>query len=91
MIKNEVSEETKKQYQTIDHEEIKRYPVAHQEQICSPIFRNADRKDMYIEKKTINEHFSKKTINEHFSNKKPSFGRGCSLKKIKDDLYCDSW
>ena len=82
MIKNEVSEETKKQYQTIDHEEIKRYPVAHQEQICSPIFRNADRKDMYIEKKTINEHFS---------NKKPSFGRGCSLKKIKDDLYCDSW
>ena len=82
MIKNEVSEETKKQYQTIDHEEIKRYPVAHQEQICSPIFRNADRKDMYIEKKTINEHFS---------NKKPSLGRGRFLKRIKDDLYRDSW
>ena len=27
MIKNDVTEDTKKQYQTIDHEEIKRYPV----------------------------------------------------------------
>ena len=82
MIKNEVGEETKKQYQTIDHEEIKRYPVEYQEQICCSIFRNADGTDMYIETKTINEHFS---------NKKPSLGRGHFLKKIKDDLYRDSW
>ena len=77
-----VGEETKNQYQTIDHEEIKRYPVQYQEQICPSFFRNPDRKDMYIEKKTINEHFL---------NKKPSLGRGRFLKKIKDDLYRDSW
>ena len=82
VIKNEIGKETKKQNQTIDHEEIKRYPVEYQEQISSSIFRNADRKDMYIEKKTINEHFS---------NKKPSLGRGRFLKRIKDDLYRDSW
>ena len=48
MIKNNVTEETKKQYQTIDHEEIERYPLEFQEQICSSFFRNADRKDMLI-------------------------------------------
>ena len=36
------------------------YPVAFQEQICSSIFRNSQRKDMHIEKRTINEHFSNK-------------------------------
>ena len=82
MIKNEIGEETKKQNQTIDHEEIKRYPVEYQEQISSSIFRNADRKDMYIEKKTINEHFS---------NKKQSLERGRFLKKTEEDLYHDSW
>ena len=34
MIKNEVGEETKKQYQTIDHEEIKRYPVEQKRYVC---------------------------------------------------------
>ena len=36
---------------------------------------------MFVEKKTLNEHF----------NKKPFTGRGRFLKKIKDDLYEDSW
>ena len=39
---------------------------------------------MFVEKK-------KKAINEHFLNKKTSVGRGRFLKKIKDDLYRDSW
>ena len=34
MIKNEVGEETKKQYQTIDHEEIKWYPVEQKRHVC---------------------------------------------------------
>ena len=51
MIKNNPSQETIKQYQTIDHDEIKRYPIEYQDQIRSSIFRNADRKDMFIEKK----------------------------------------
>ena len=50
MIKNNPSQETIKPYQTIDHDEIKRYPTEYQDQICSSIFRNADRKDMLIEK-----------------------------------------
>ena len=57
MIKNNVPKSIQKQYQTVNHEGIKQYPVEYQEQICSSIFRNADRKDMYIEKKTINQHF----------------------------------
>ena len=53
MIKNEVSEDKKKQYQTIDHKEIKPYPLQFQEPICSSIFRNSERKHMHIKKNTI--------------------------------------
>ena len=82
MVKNEVPKNIQKQYQTVDNEEIKQYPLKYQEQICSSIFRNVTRKDMFVEKKTVNEHFL---------NKKPPTGRGRFLKKIKDDLYRDSW
>ena len=82
MVKNEVPKNIQKQYQTFDHEEVKQYPLKYQEQICSSIFRNVTRKDMLVEKKTVNEHFL---------NKKPPTGRGHFLKKIKDDLYHDSW
>ena len=54
MINNNVDEQTKEQYQTIDHDKIKQYPAEFPEQICSSIFRNSQRKDMHIEKKTIN-------------------------------------
>ena len=54
MIKNEASDTKIKQYQQIDHDEIKKYPIKYQQQITSSIFRNANRKDMYIEKRTIN-------------------------------------
>ena len=67
IIKNEVTEDKMKQYQTIDHEEIRHYPSHLQEQICSSIFRNSHRQDM---------HIKKKTIKEHFVNKKVGVGRG---------------
>ena len=82
MIKSNVPKNIQKQYQTVDHEAIKQYPVEYQEQICLSIFRNPDRKDMYI---------NKKTINQHFLNKKPPSGRGLFLEKIKDDLCRDFW
>ena len=57
LIKNDVSKDVKKQYQTLDHDEIKHYPPHLQEQICSSIFQNAHRKDLHIPKQTIDEHF----------------------------------
>ena len=67
IIKNKVKDDKMKQYQTIDHEEIKHYSPHLQEQICSSIFRNSNRKDMHIQKETIKEHFI---------NKKVCVGRG---------------
>ena len=74
MIKNEASDTKIKQYQQIDHDEIKKYPIEYQQQITSSIFRNANRKDMYIEKRTINEHFNNKKIS--------GYGRGKFIKKM---------
>ena len=51
-----------KQYQQVDHDKIKKYPKHYQEQIMSSIFRNANRKDMNIQKRTVNEHFKNKKI-----------------------------
>ena len=70
MIKNEASDTKIKQYQQIDHDEIKKYP-------------NANRKNMYIEKRTINEHFNNKKIS--------GYGRGKFIKKCKDDMYAQCW
>ena len=36
-------------------------------------------------------HIKKETINEHFANKRVSTGRGRFIKKIRDDLYAESW
>ena len=52
-IKNDVPKEKLKQYQTLDHDEIKQYLLRLREQICSLIFRNANRKDMHIKKKQL--------------------------------------
>ena len=51
IIKNNVSTEKLKQYQTLDHHEIMQYPPQLQQQICSSIFRNVNRKDMHIKKR----------------------------------------
>ena len=62
MIKNNVSKQNRKQYQTLDHHEIMHYPLQLRVQICFSIFRNANRKDMHIKKETINEHFANKEV-----------------------------
>ena len=62
MIKNNVSTEKRKQYQTLDHHEIMHYSPQLSEQICSSIFRDANRKDMHMKKKPINEHFANKRV-----------------------------
>ena len=54
IIKNEATEDKMKQYQTIDHEEIKQYPSHLQEQIWSSTFRNSHRQDMHIKKNQSN-------------------------------------
>ena len=46
IIKSQVSENKLKQYQLIDQEEIRNYPLEFQDQIRSSIFYSADRKDM---------------------------------------------
>ena len=62
MIKNEVSEETTRQYQQIDHHEIMCYPPRLREEICSPIFRNMERDGMCVKKETVDEHFKIKSL-----------------------------
>lgn len=54
IIKNNVSTEKLKQYQTLDHHKSMQYPPQLREQICSSIFRNANQKDMHIKKETMN-------------------------------------
>ena len=80
-IKNKVDGSKLKQYQLIDHDEIKNYSLQYQDQIRSSIFRNATRPDMNISKETIKEHFHKEV---------PT-GRGRFLKKIKDEMYAKYW
>ena len=82
IIKNDVGKNKLKQYQTIDHDEIKNYPPHFQYQIRSSIFRNLTRQDMNIQKETIKEYFT---------NKKVLTGLGQFLTKIKDDMYVEYW
>ena len=71
------------QYKTIDHDEIKKYPEKEQEQIMSTIFRNANMKDMIIEKMIINKHFKRTFVAPK--------GRGKFIKKIRDEMYASCW
>ena len=48
----------------------------------SSIFCSANRKDMNIQKRTVNEHFK---------NKKISVGHAKFLKKCVDDIYAECW
>ena len=82
MIKNNVSEQSKKQYQQIDHHEIMCYLLKEREEICSSIFRNIKRDGLYV---------TKETVDEHFKNKKTTIGRGQFIKKIKDSVYAEAW
>ena len=84
MVKSEVSQEKIKQYHLIEHQEIMYYPPHIHEEIFSLIFRNSNRKDMHITKSTVNEHFKN-------TNKTVGTGRGRFFKKIRDDMYKESW
>ena len=82
---------TIEQNPNIGHDEIKKYPPESrnihpyecQQQIMSSIFRNISRKDMSVNKKTIQEHFAE--------NKKIGIARGKFLKQCKDDVYAKFW
>ena len=82
-INNGETKQILKQYNTIDHDEIKKYPVKEQEQIMSSIFRNANRKDMLIKKETIDTHFNRTFV--------PPKGRGKFIKKLWGDMYASCW
>ena len=84
MTKNEVSQEKLKHYHLIDHQEIMHYPPHIREEIFSSIFGNSNQKDMHITKSTVNEHFKN-------TNKTVGTGRGRFFKKIRDDMYNESW
>ena len=81
MIKNNVSEQSKKQYQQIDHHEIMCYPPKELEEICLSMFRNVNREGMSVKKETIVEHFENKKVilNGRFN------------KKINDRVYAEPW
>ena len=83
MIKNDITDKKIKRYQLIDHDEIEKYSPNDQQHIMSSIFHNANRKDMDIKKRTINEHFSNKKIS--------GCGRGKFIKMIRDDMYAQCW
>ena len=65
---NKLDEKTLRQYQTVDCKTIKTYPLQHQNNIMSSVFRNIKRKDMHVPKESVKEHF--------ISNKQKSIGRG---------------
>ena len=67
-----------KQYQSIDHHEIMKYPIKERDQIMSSIFRNSKQEDMYVQAKTINEHYK---------NNSRSIGRGRFVQKLKNKHY----
>ena len=75
MIKNNVSEQSKKQYQQIDHHEIMCY-------LLKETFRNIKRDGLYV---------TKETVDEHFKNKKTIIGHGQFIKQIKDSVYAEAW
>lgn len=87
IITNKNLEQKKiQQYQTIDHEEIKKYPKHLQKQITSSIFRNIERKDMNVKQELVKEHFSGKS-----ENIRKTVGRGKFLKICKDTMYANYW
>ena len=84
MIRNgtKLDSENIKQYQTVDHDEIKKFPEKYHQQIYSSIFRNVERKDL---------HVNGQLIKEHFTNKKKAVGRGKFLEQCKDSIHVKNW
>ena len=81
-IKKTLSNDKIKQYQSIDHHKILKYPIKRKDQIMSSIFRNSKCEDMYVQTKAINEHFK---------NNSKSIGRGRFVEKLKNEHYKEIW
>ena len=80
--KKTLSNDKIKQYQSIDHHEIMKYAIKERDQIMLSIFRNSKLEDMYVQTKTINEHFK---------NNSKSIGRGRFVEKLKNEHYKEIW
>ena len=48
-----------KNYQTVYNTDIKEYPENEKKEVLGGLIRNFDRKDLFVEKKVINEHFKR--------------------------------
>ena len=80
--KKTLSNDKIKQYQSIDHHEILKYQIKERDQIMSSIFWNSKHEDMYVQSKTIHEHFK---------NNLKSIGRGLFNQKLKNEHYKETW
>ena len=49
----------REQYQTVNYDTIKKYPLSEQGRITSSIFRNIDRSDLHVTPAVVNSHFRK--------------------------------
>ena len=76
----------------MDNHEIIQYPPQLGQQICSSIFRNSNRKEMHIKKEALNKNFNNNSNNNNNNNnQRVGTGPGRFIKKIRDDLYTESW
>ena len=79
IIENGIDESKLKQYNQIDHVEIKKYPVENQKQIMTSIFCNMNRKDLFVQKKPLMNIFKiTKLVDMDVVN---------SSKKFRDNSY----
>ena len=46
-----------KNYQTAHNDDIKKYPENEKKEVLGGLIRNFNRKDLFVEKKLVNEHF----------------------------------
>ena len=74
-----------KQYQTVNYDTIKKYPLSEQARITSSIFRSIDRSDLHVMPTVVKNHFNKNNIPQK------SVGRGRFLKIYRDVMYGKYW
>ena len=85
--RNTIDDKKLKQYQTVDYEEIKKYPQSQQVKITSSIFRNINREDLHVTPNLVKSHFQ----GHKSENVKKSIGRGKFLKICRDTMYAKYW
>ena len=73
------------QYQTVNYDTIKKYPLSEQARITSSIFRNIDHSDLHATPAVVKNHIHKNNIPQK------SVGRGRFLKICRDTMYAKYW